>query len=172
MLVLERRTDTSLSLTLVVHSLQVALNKKYSRGWRAQVSFTFSRSVDESSGINSQDFSNVVQYGMDWYDPARPDYPFMRRLEPWNFRCDPTGQSLQPEDVWWCAFRSMHPLEHLKRNPNTINRQDLRPTHTWAGKKIGGDFRPGASPEAVDIGGRVGIAASSGLSNRPLTVYC
>jgi hypothetical protein len=53
------------------NSLQVALNKRYSRGWRAQVSYTFSRSVDESSGINSQDFSNVVQYGMDWYDPAR-----------------------------------------------------------------------------------------------------
>lgn len=53
------------------NSLQVALNKKYARGWRAQLSYTFSRSVDESSGINSQDFSNVVQYGMDWYDPLR-----------------------------------------------------------------------------------------------------
>jgi hypothetical protein len=53
------------------NSLQVALNKKYARGWRAQVSYTFSRSVDDSSGINSQDFSNVVQYGMDWYDPLR-----------------------------------------------------------------------------------------------------
>ncbi len=53
------------------NSLQVALNKKYARGWRAQVSYTFSRSVDESSGINSQDFSNVVQYGLDWYDPLR-----------------------------------------------------------------------------------------------------
>lgn len=53
------------------NSLQVALNKKYSRGWRAQVSYTFSRSVDESSGINSQDFSNVVQYSLDWYDPLR-----------------------------------------------------------------------------------------------------
>ena len=51
------------------NSLQVALQKRYSRGWRAQLSYTFSRSVDDSSGINSQDFSNVVQYGMDWYDP-------------------------------------------------------------------------------------------------------
>jgi hypothetical protein len=25
--------------------------------------------VDNSSGINSQDFSSVVQYGLDWYDP-------------------------------------------------------------------------------------------------------
>jgi len=51
------------------NSLQVALQKRYARGWRAQLSYTFSRSVDDSSGINSQDFSNVVQYGMDWYDP-------------------------------------------------------------------------------------------------------
>jgi len=52
------------------NSLQVAIQKNFSRGWRAQVSYTFSRSVDDSSGINSQDFSNVVQYGMDWYDPT------------------------------------------------------------------------------------------------------
>jgi outer membrane receptor protein involved in Fe transport len=44
------------------NSLQLALNKKFSHGWRAQVSYTLSRSVD---------FSSVVQYGMDWYDPAR-----------------------------------------------------------------------------------------------------
>jgi hypothetical protein len=49
----------------------VSLQKRYLHGWRAQLSYTFSRSVDDSSGINSQDFSNVVQYGLDWYDPTR-----------------------------------------------------------------------------------------------------
>ena len=53
------------------NSLQVSAQRRTSAGWRAQVSYTFSRSVDDSSGINSQDFSNVVQYGMDWYDPLR-----------------------------------------------------------------------------------------------------
>ncbi len=53
------------------NSLQVAVQKRFRRGWRTQLSYTFSRSVDDSSGINSQDFSNVVQYGMDWYDPLR-----------------------------------------------------------------------------------------------------
>jgi outer membrane receptor protein involved in Fe transport len=53
------------------NSLQVSAQKRMSRGWRAQLSYTFSRSVDDASGINSQDFSNVVQYGMDWYDPLR-----------------------------------------------------------------------------------------------------
>jgi hypothetical protein len=52
------------------NSLQVSLQKQYAHGWRAQASYTFSRSVDDSSGINSQDFSNVVQYGMDWYEPT------------------------------------------------------------------------------------------------------
>jgi len=50
------------------HSAQLSVIKRYSAGLRAQLSYTFSRSVDDSSGINSQDFSNVVQYGMDWYD--------------------------------------------------------------------------------------------------------
>lgn len=52
-------------------SLQLSINRKYSQGWRAQVSYTLSESQDDSSGINSQDFSNVVQYGMDWYDVER-----------------------------------------------------------------------------------------------------
>ncbi len=51
-------------------SLQVGLQKRFSQGWRAQLSYTLSESTDDSSGINSQDFSNVVQYSLDWYDPA------------------------------------------------------------------------------------------------------
>lgn len=61
----QRVTDA----TSTYNSAQFSLNRKYSGGWRAQVSYTLSKSVDDSSGINSQDFSNVVQYGADWYDP-------------------------------------------------------------------------------------------------------
>ncbi len=50
------------------NSAQFSLNRKYADGWRAQMSYTLSRSIDDSSGINSQDFSNVVQYGADWHD--------------------------------------------------------------------------------------------------------
>src|SRR5262245_34813610 len=50
------------------NSLQVAANRRYSKGLRAQVSYTLARSVDDSSGINSQDFDNNVQYVLDWYD--------------------------------------------------------------------------------------------------------
>jgi len=50
------------------NSLQVAVNRRYSRGWRAQLSYTLSESIDDASGINSQDFSNNVQYVSDWYD--------------------------------------------------------------------------------------------------------
>jgi outer membrane receptor protein involved in Fe transport len=49
-------------------SLQLSLNRRYTGGWRAQISYTLSESVDDSSGINSQDFSNNVQYVSDWYD--------------------------------------------------------------------------------------------------------
>jgi outer membrane receptor protein involved in Fe transport len=61
----QRVTDA----TSVYNSAQFSLNRKYADGWRAQMSYTLSQSVDDSSGINSQDFSNVVQYGADWYDP-------------------------------------------------------------------------------------------------------
>jgi len=63
----QRVTDAS----SFYNSLQVAVQKRFTHGWRTQLSYTFSRSVDDSSGINSQDFSNVVQYGMDWYDLLR-----------------------------------------------------------------------------------------------------
>jgi outer membrane receptor protein involved in Fe transport len=60
----QRVTDA----TSEYNALQVGAHKRLSDGWRAQVSYTLSRSEDDSSGINSQDFSNVVQYGLDWYD--------------------------------------------------------------------------------------------------------
>jgi len=53
------------------NSLQLAATKRYSRGLRAQVSYTLARSVDDASGINSQDFDNNVQYVLDWYDRKR-----------------------------------------------------------------------------------------------------
>jgi outer membrane receptor protein involved in Fe transport len=51
-------------------SLQVSVMKRYSHGVRAQMSYTLAKSTDDSSGINSQDFDSVVQYGLDWYDPT------------------------------------------------------------------------------------------------------
>ena len=69
-------------------SLQVSLNRRYSRGWRAQVSYTLSESVDDSSGINSQDFSNNVQYVSDWYD-----LEFDRGLSAFNARHNLTANA-------------------------------------------------------------------------------
>ena len=51
-------------------SMQLSVMRRYSRGLRAQVSYTLAKSIDDSSGINSQDFDNVVQYSLDWYDPT------------------------------------------------------------------------------------------------------
>jgi outer membrane receptor protein involved in Fe transport len=50
------------------NALQLAVTRRYSHGLRAQVSYTFASSIDDSSGINSQDFDNNVQYVLDWYD--------------------------------------------------------------------------------------------------------
>jgi outer membrane receptor protein involved in Fe transport len=60
----QRMTDAQSSYD----SLQLSVNRRYAGGWRAQLSYTLSESVDDASGINSQDFSNNVQYVSDWYD--------------------------------------------------------------------------------------------------------
>ncbi len=52
-------------------ALQVSALKRFSNSFGGQVSYTWSKSIDDASGINSQDFGNVVQYGMDWYDRTR-----------------------------------------------------------------------------------------------------
>ena len=51
-------------------ALQLSANRRPANGFRAQVSYTLARSIDDASGINSQDFDNNVQYVLDWYDPT------------------------------------------------------------------------------------------------------
>ncbi|HVH71330.1 MAG TPA: TonB-dependent receptor, partial [Candidatus Dormibacteraeota bacterium] len=50
------------------NALQTGLSKRLSHGLRAQFSYTFSRSIDESSGINSQDFDDTTQYSINFFD--------------------------------------------------------------------------------------------------------
>ncbi|MBI4474901.1 MAG: TonB-dependent receptor [Acidobacteria bacterium] len=50
------------------NAFQLSAIRRFTNGFRAQLAYTLSRAIDDASGINSQDFSNVVQYGMDWYD--------------------------------------------------------------------------------------------------------
>src|SRR5207302_1250897 len=62
--VTQRETDAQ----SFYNALQAGVSKRLSHGLRAQVSYTFSRSIDESSGINSQDFDNSTQYSINFYD--------------------------------------------------------------------------------------------------------
>ena len=50
------------------NALQVSAQKQLARGLRAQASYTFSRAIDDSSGINSQDYSDGTPYVLDFYD--------------------------------------------------------------------------------------------------------
>lgn len=66
---------------------------------------------------------------IEYYDPAKPDFPWIRRVPPWDFLCDPLADTFEPDgDARWCAFRTLAFLEDVKRNPGLIARQDLRPT--------------------------------------------
>jgi len=50
------------------NALQAGGSNRVLYGLRAQVSYTFARSIDESSGINSQDFDNTTQYSINFFD--------------------------------------------------------------------------------------------------------
>ena len=50
------------------NSFQLMVRRRFAQGLQAQLSYTLAKSIDDSSGINSQDFSNTIQYGLDWYD--------------------------------------------------------------------------------------------------------
>ena len=50
------------------NALQLSAQKRFSYGLRAQISYTFSRSIDDASGVNSQDFTDGTPYVMDFYD--------------------------------------------------------------------------------------------------------
>jgi hypothetical protein len=52
----------------------------------------------------------------------------MRSVHPWDFRCDPLRGSFHPDEVRWCAFRRLHLMDEVKRNPRLTMRDDLRPT--------------------------------------------
>jgi hypothetical protein len=49
-------------------ALQAGLAKRLSQGLRVQVSYTFSRSIDDAAGNSAQDFINQSSYGIDFYD--------------------------------------------------------------------------------------------------------
>jgi hypothetical protein len=61
-------TQRSTDAQSFYNALQAGLSKRLSSGFRAQLSYTFSRSIDESSGINSQDFDNSTMYSIDFYN--------------------------------------------------------------------------------------------------------
>ena len=65
---------------------------------------------------------------IDTYDPAKPEFPWIRNVNPWDIRIDPLADSLHPDEARWVAFRSLHFLDDLKKNPLFIARRDLKPT--------------------------------------------
>jgi hypothetical protein len=50
------------------NALQLSAQKQFTGGLRAQLSYTFSRAIDDSSGVNSQDYTDGTPYVLDFYD--------------------------------------------------------------------------------------------------------
>lgn len=50
------------------NALLFSAQKQFSHGLRAQLSYTFSRSIDDASGVNSQDYTDGSPYVLDYYD--------------------------------------------------------------------------------------------------------
>lgn len=59
-----------------------------------------------------------------------PDFPWIQFLRPWQVRIDPIVNSFEPDgEPRWVAFHKLYFASQIKRNPNLIFREDLRPTH-------------------------------------------
>ena len=64
------RTRTNIARS-IYHGMTAGLNKRYSDGWQAQVSYTFGNAKDTWSGgqIGGSDFDNGAGSATDWWDP-------------------------------------------------------------------------------------------------------
>ncbi len=60
-------------------AFQWSLHRLLAQGFRAQVSYTFSKTIDDAAGTYSQDFSNQNAYGLGFYDRR-----FDRGLSPYH----------------------------------------------------------------------------------------
>jgi hypothetical protein len=66
---------------------------------------------------------------IEYYDPARPDAPWLRRIPPWDVRIDPTQSSFHPdEDAAWAARRYLLSPEQFADDP-MFARIKVEPTH-------------------------------------------
>lgn len=72
-----KQSDTNTSY----NSLQVRLNKRFTRGYQYQLSYTFSKSIDESSGLQGGSAGNQGVASMDPFDRSRD-----KGLSAWDVR--------------------------------------------------------------------------------------
>jgi hypothetical protein len=65
------------------------------------------------------------------YQAAKPNVPWIRSWPIWDVRFDTTAETFDPRgDVWWCAFRTLLPIQDIRDNPGMIARDDLHATRT------------------------------------------
>ncbi|MBI4483900.1 MAG: TonB-dependent receptor [Acidobacteria bacterium] len=67
------------------HSLQMGWNKRWNRGFQAQVAYTISKSVDDFSGV-----FNTLDSGNTFTTPWPDDHKFIRGLSDFDFRHNAT----------------------------------------------------------------------------------
>ncbi len=89
---------------------------------------------------------------IDRYDPAKPDFPWIRRVAPWDLRIDPLAETLDPDgDARWCAFRTLLFPDDVRSNPNMIFREDLKATRRVARSTFTMSKREDRSGEASEL---------------------
>jgi len=88
---------------------------------------------------------------IEFYDPAKPDFPWIRRWAPWEVRIDPLAERFDPNgDAKWAAFRSLHLMDDIKDNPGMIFREDLTPTRSLRDFSFRDVNRGGRPPAEAD----------------------
>jgi hypothetical protein len=87
---------------------------------------------------------------IDRYSTAQPDFPWSRRIAPWDVRIDPLGETFDPDrDARWVAFRDLKFMDEIRRSPRLIARDDLKPNRSLRETHFRDGKRQKESPEWV-----------------------
>ncbi len=75
-----------------------------------------------------EEFTDTEGKRLEFYRPAQPDRPWMRRIPVWDVLLPPLAERFHNDGgMTWCAFRDMKPTSWFRRNPNMTQRDDLKP---------------------------------------------
>jgi hypothetical protein len=85
----------------------------------------------------TEEFTDAEGNRLEFYRPAQPDRPWLRRIPIWDVLLPPLSERFHNDGgMKWCAFRDMKPVSWFRRNPKMTQRQDLKPNVSGISREV------------------------------------